>query len=613
MEKISNELKEEELKAEILEEKKTEENNEYEIKEEKNQFKQSSEKFKKKNKMWIIAIIALLIVLVILSTVFALININNEKIIAGVKIDGINMKGLTREEAKETLNKKIEEKINGEVKIKIDSDEQTLSLSQLELEYDVDNIVEVAYKIGRKGNIFVNNFNILQSKLFGNNLKLNAIYNKEILENVIKEIKTKIPNAVKEVNYCIEDDKLIITKGAPGLTINEDELKQKIAECMSLGKENIISVNTFNTNPKDINIEEIYEEVHTEAKDAYYTKNPFQIIPEVLGVDFNIDEAKEILKEEKEEYTIPLTITKPNKTVKNIGTEAFPDMLSTFSTRYDASNVPRTTNLKLAVEKINGAVVMPGEIFSYNKTVGKRTAEAGYKDAAGYQGGKVVPMIGGGICQISSTLYDAVVLANLDIVERHNHGFLTSYIGAGKDATVVYGALDFKFKNTRNYPITIKASAQNGIAKIEIYGVKEENEYEIEISSTILNYIPYSVVYENDSNYDEGYEKVTQNGSQGCKSITYKIYKLNGAEVSRKVLSTDTYDAMNKYITRGTRKTTPVVTEPVTPVEPNEPSVPEEPVTPEEPSQPEEPVTPPEPTKPTDPEDPIVVEPETQE
>ena len=123
--------------------------------------------------------------------------------------------------------------------------------------------------------------------------------------------------------------------------------------------------------------------------------------------------------------------------------------------------------------------------------------------------------------------------------------------------------------------------------------------YEIDISTTILNYIPYSVVYENDANLPEGTEKVTQYGSQGCKSITYKIFKLNGAEVSRVVLSTDTYDAMNKYISRGTKKITPTVTEPVIPDEPVNP------VEPEIPSEPEIPVTPEEPIEPIPPENPI--------
>lgn len=624
MEKISNK---EELKAEVIEEKKTEEIKDENVKEKKEKnlvvkpdskekkadkkeekddkndkekntkFQQSSESFyKKKSKKWIFIITALITILVMLSVVFALVNIGNEKIIDGITIDGIAMKGLTKEEAKTTLNNKIEEKLNKGLKVKVDNDEQELFLSQFEIEYDVDSAVETAYKIGREGNILVNNFDIVKCKLFGNDLKLNVSYNEEKIGNSINEVKSKISNAVQEVDYSIEEDELIITRGTAGYTINEEELKQKIIECMNLSKENVITINSFYSEPKDINIEKIYEAVHTEAKDAYYTKNPFQIFPEVLGIDFNIDEAKEELKETKDEYIIKLTITKPSKTVNDIGTEAFPDQLSTFTTRYDASNVPRTTNLKLAVDKINGTVVMPGETFSYNKTVGKRTAAAGFKEAAGYQGGKVVQMTGGGICQISSTLYDAVVYANLEVVERHNHAFTTSYIGAGKDATVVYGSLDFKFKNNRNYPISISASAQNGIAKIEIYGIKEENEYDVEISTTILSYIPYRVIYEDDSSLAEGVEKVTQHGGQGCKSITYKILKKNGVEVSRSVLSNDTYDAMNKYISRGTKKTVQQVTEPETPTEPSVPEPqPEEPITT---PQPEEPIATPQPEEP---------------
>ena len=141
-----------------------------------------------------------------------------------------------------------------------------------------------------------------------------------------------------------------------------------------------------------------------------------------------------------------------------IGTEAFPDLLSTFSTKYAASNKNRTTNLILASNKINGTVLMPGEVFSYNKVVGKRTIAAGYKEAPIYVSGRVEDGLGGGICQITSTLYNAVVFANLEIVERSNHQFVPSYVGASRDATVVYGALDFKFKNNTDYTIIINVS-----------------------------------------------------------------------------------------------------------------------------------------------------------
>lgn len=554
----------------------------------------------KKDKKIFIIIAIILIVLSILSTGFALININNENIIAGVTINGIKMQGLNKGEAKKFIENKIEEKLNKEIKIHVGKEEHTIILSQIETEYNIEKAIEEAYQLGRGKNIFVNNFEILKSMLLGNNINLNFTYNEDLINNIIQDIKNKIPNAVTNPTYCIEETELIITKGEEGFTINGNELKNKIIEKIEINSIEDIKIETFLAKPEEINIEKIYEEVHTEAKDAYYTTEPFQIYTEVKGIDFDLEAAKELLREEKEEYIIKLTITQPQKTTSDIGTEAFPDKLSTFSTRYDATNLTRTTNLKIAVNKINGVVLMPGDTFSYNKTLGKRTSEAGYKDAAGYAGGKVVQMIGGGICQISSTLYDAVVYANLEIVERHNHAFTTSYVGAGKDATVVYGSLDFQFKNSRNYPIKIESYMQNGIVTVNIYGIKEENEYDVEISTTILNYIPYEVFYEDDDSLTIGTEVVTQGGQKGCKSITYKILKQNGKEISRSVLSTDTYSPMNKFIKRGT---IPVVA-PATPVEPETPTTPEEPTTPEVPEQPGEVETPEESQKPETPETP---------
>jgi len=184
------------------------------------------------------------------------------------------------------------------------------------------------------------------------------------------------------------------------------------------------------------------------------------VFPHVEGKDFDLVAAKELLKEEKDEYEIPLIITLPAITTNKIGTKAFPHLLGRYTTKYDSGIIGRSNNLELAARKIDGVIVMPGEIFSYNKTVGKRTVESGFQEGLGYAAGKAVPMIGGGICQTSSTLYDAVVYANLEIVERYNHMFNTVYAGAGRDATVSWGTADFRFRNTRTYPIMIKATAR---------------------------------------------------------------------------------------------------------------------------------------------------------
>lgn len=304
--------------------------------------------------------------------------------------------------------------------------------------------------------------------------------------------------------------------------------------------------------PEEIDIEKIYNEVHREVQDAYYTTDPFIVYPEADGIDFDIENAKTILLEEKEEYEIPLIITKPSKTTKDIGTEAFPDLLATFSTNYLASNQNRTTNLILSAGKINGTVVLPGEEFSYNKVVGERTVSAGYKEAATFSGGKVVNGLGGGICQISSTLYDAVIMANLEVTERRNHQFVTSYVAAGKDATVVWGSQDFKFKNTRKYPIRITATVSGGVATIQIWGLKEEIEYDITIETKKTSTIVCETQYVQDASLPVGQQKVVQEGSNGRKVEAYKITRLNGEIVSTTLLSKDTYNAMKRIIHVGT-------------------------------------------------------------
>lgn len=515
-----------------------------------------NKKINKRKKIAIIIVIvfAIVIMLLLFSTIFAFININNNNIFSKIRINNIDISNLSIEEAKQVVNKKIEEKTSKNINIVAQDFEYQINLSQIEVSYNINECIEEAYGYGRSNNIFVNNYDILLSNIQGKNINLKYTYNEELLNKMIDDIELKIPNSVIQPNYCIEDNILIITKGKSGNSINKEDLKQKIINQSILENNNdIININFIQKEPEEINIEKIYKEVYTEPMNAYYIKEPFQIFPHVNGINFDLEKAKEILKEEKEEYEINLEITIPEVTTNKIGTEAFPHLLSSFTTKYDASNIARSTNLELAMEKLNGVMVNPGETFSYNKTLGKRTTQAGYKEAGGYAGGKVVQTLGGGICQISSTLYDAVVYANLEIVERHNHMFLAGYVGAGQDATVVYGALDFQFKNTRNYPIVIKTNIGNGIAKIEIYGIKEEIEYQVEISTKILSYTPYKEVYEKDSTLKKGTQRILQKGMNGCKSITYKILKFNGAEVAREVLSSDTYDPMNKIIKVGTK------------------------------------------------------------
>lgn len=512
---------------------------------------------KRKKKIKIAIIIGIIIfILFIFSIIFALLNMNSNKIISGISVNGIEISGLTVEEARGKLETIIAEKKNKQIFLKYNDFETEINAELMEVNYDIEGTIQSAYNVGRDNNIFVNNYNILFTLIGKRNINLEASLNVQELEKAIQDTSSKLPGAIKESSYYIEDDNLIITKGTKGVAIDINDTINKIKTRLNNINDNsqdYIYLTVIEKEPDAIDIEKIYNEVHTEAKNAYYTKDPFQVYPEVNGVDFNVEEAKEILKEDKEEYTIKLIITKPEVTIDQIGTEAFPERLSIFTTRYDASNTNRTTNLRLACEKINGKVLLAGETFSYNKTVGERTIAAGYKEAKIYSAGEVVDGLGGGICQISSTLYNAAVLANLEIVERRNHQFVTSYLPAGRDATVVYGLTDFKFKNTRKYPIRIIANVKSGIATIEMYGIKEDEEYTISIDTRTVGTTPYTTKYEDDASLAPGAEVVKQNGANGLQTETYITKSLDGKVVSRSLLSKDTYTPMQKIIRRSTK------------------------------------------------------------
>ena len=515
----------EEIKDEKKNKDKKEEDKKVSKSEQKNKEVEKSKKTnKKRNSILIAIIIGILVILgIVVSTIFALLNIRNDKIVSGVSISGIEVSGLSKEEAKGKIEAMYQEKKEEEIDIKYEDFETTLNPTLLEVNYNIDKAIEDAYLVGRKDNIFFNNYDILYTLLCKKNINVDMTLNEEVAKQNIEDIGVNLPGVVVESSYSVEDDELIITKGKAGVKIDTEKLLNEIKERLNDVnlKEKIIEIPVLNKEPESIDIDKIHEEIYTEAKDAYYTKNPFAVYPEVEGIDFDVEEAKALLEEEKEEYVIKLKITKPKVTISQIGSEAFPDQLATFTTRFDVSDVDRSTNLKIACQKINGKVILSGDTFSYNKALGARTAAAGYKNGKIYSGGQVVDGIGGGICQISSTLYNSVLLADLEIVERRNHQFVTSYVGPGRDATVVYGLTDFKFKNTRQYPVRISASAQNGIATISIYGIKEENEYTFKFSTKTVATIPFSVRYVEDESLDVGTEKVKQKGTNGLKTETY--------------------------------------------------------------------------------------------
>lgn len=447
---------------------------------------------------------------------------SSDKIITGIYIKGVEVAGLTKEQAIEKVTNEFNNVLPNNLTVVHGEYETQLNLEDLGTNLNIEEAVNRAYNIGRDSNIFKNMGTIIKNLVSINDLDLNVTVNTEQCTPILNDISTKLPDTVVQSSYYVEENKLIITRGKSGnvvdVTPSIENIKNKIQDLTYASSK--IELVTVAKDPDAIDIDKIHNEIYKEPVNAYYTTNPYVVYPHENGVDFNIsvDEANAMLNEVKDEYEIPLKYTAPSVTTNMIGTEAFPDLLAKFSTNYNARDTDRTTNLRLAAEKINGTVLMPGETFSYNTVVGERTIAAGYKEAAMYQNGEVVDGLGGGICQISTTLYNAVLYSNLEIVERRNHQFVPSYASAGRDATVVYGSIDFRFKNTRNYPVKILCTVSGGVAKCEIYGLKENPDYDVEITS-----------------------RVTQTTATSIKSETYKTVRQNGQVISSERINKDTY------------------------------------------------------------------------
>lgn len=467
----------------------------------------------------LLLLILVILVVIIFSIIFSLMNANNKNIIQGVYINNIDVSNLSENEAMEILEQKLNDNKKNYIIVKYNNYTRNIKLQDINGKFNIEDAVNNACNIGKDKDIIQNNYKILSTMIFKNKIEANFTYDEELLQKMINEISLEIPGMAINSSYIIDGDNLIIKNGTEGLKIQESTFTKDLIKAFSSDTKEF-EIKTEQCNRKEIDIEKIYKEVYKKPINAYYTTNPHEIHKEETGVDFAItlQEAKNILSENKEEYIIPLKKIQPQIKVSDLDADAFPDLLSTFTTKYGTGDVNRNINIALAAKSINSVVLMPGETFSYNDLIGECSTKTGYKAATIYMNGELSTGIGGGICQVSTTLYNTVLRANLEIVERRNHSLGVTYVPSGQDAMVSIGTQDFKFKDNREYPIKVVAYVGTGSVTCQIYGLKQDTEYEVKLYSRTI------------SKTDKKY-----------KVETYKILCLNGAEVSRTWLSTDTY------------------------------------------------------------------------
>ncbi len=225
--------------------------------------------------------------------------------------------------------------------------------------------------------------------------------------------------------------------------------------------------------------------------------------------------------------------------VKQIKRHHLNNIISTYTTYFNRSQSNRVCNIKLAAQKLNGTVVMPKEVFSFNKIVGARLKGRGYKKATEIINGERVKGVGGGVCQVSSTLYNTVLLANLKIVERRHHSQPVGYIPLGRGATVYYGQIDFKFKNNTESPVVILAKIINNQLTISLLG--RDSGEQVEIITSNPEIIKKKVIVKTDNSLSVGDKRIVCQGRDGIKVKVQRIVKRGDKIIKKEDVSYNFY------------------------------------------------------------------------
>lgn len=352
-------------------------------------------------------------------------------------------------------------------------------------------------------------------------------------------------------NKDIPAQTLVIHLGVPGVGFDVQDVYRQVLDAYSLHTflvtvENVESVKE----PDPVDLQKIYDEYYVEPVDASVNMQNFETIPGRYGYGFDLEKAQKLLDEAKygDELRIPMEFIAPDVLDS---TSFYKDVLGNHQTRH-TSNENRNINLRLACEAINGTVLDPGETFSFNTTVGQRTSERGYRTAPADSNVNGGSTLGGGISQVSSTLYYAALLSDLEIISRQPNQFAPGFIDYGMDANVSWGLYDFSFRNNLGYPIRIQAEVSGGYVRVSILGTEERSNYVL-MDYTITKTKDFKTEkkefpFKNEEGYKDG--DVVREGITGYTIKTYKVrYDMRTNEVlSRDYVATTEYESVNRIV-----------------------------------------------------------------
>lgn len=502
-------------------------------------------------------------------------------------VAGVDIGGMRVQDAISAVTLAVQDYATKNMEVSIYDSTVTISAATAGVTLDAEKAVHEAYRYGEK--------NTLSSRYDADILSHMTI-NEEAIRTELALLGKNYNSVLKETSYQVTGERpvltplaegedepecqvLQITKGTPEYAFDVDSIYNAILSGYNTGNLHVVMDNEPKM-PKEFDIDALYNAYYIAPVDAAFDTKTFDVSDESYGYEFDLESAKTAFHEADFGQTvqIPFTRIKPQVLGAELRALLFRDVLSTY-TAYQSSGSNRATNLRLACEAVNGTVLYPGDVFSYNNTLGERTAEKGYKAAAAYSGSETVSAIGGGICQVSSAIYYCTLVADLEVLERDCHRFASGYVPLGMDATINWGTIDLKFRNTTNYPLRIEAYADGGSVTIKLIGTDDKDYYVLPEYSLIRS-IPYTTVTQvmtsdNEKGYKDG--EVITSPYTGYEVNTYRCkYDKETDELIESVYERySAYAKRDKEVCKIEDPTEPT-TEPTTPPTeaPTEPTAP---------------------------------------
>ena len=506
----------------------------------------------------------------------------NRTIEANITIAGVQVQGMTRKELSEAVSEAFVLSHRGkQMVVKIGSETVTLTSDGSGVHLDTEKLANAALNHKTDSpdpEVFP----------FADYVQMD----REKVMPILQAATDKIQSTLTQSSYTVSgkapekfdaidetcDQKITFTIGTPGISVNPERVYEAILAAYAEGNFSFEFIFPIEK-PDELDIEKIFAEECTPAINAEVDTKTWEVSQESLGYGFDIAAVSEALETANYGDTLSFDFVwlEPTDTKEALTKAMFRDVLgqATASSGWDAN---RNTNIRLSSNAVNGKILLPGEVFSFNQTTGQRTKEKGYKEGGAFIGGEVVTAIGGGICQVSSAIYYASVLADMEIVERYNHAYATGYLPNGTDATVSWGYLDFKFKNNTDRPIKIEAIPNGGTVTVRILGV-DTRDYYVKFVSETLKVIPYPVEEveyppDNPQGYKDG-QVISK--SSPCVGFEAKSYRNKYDKETNKLISStlenyDKYGTRKKVVVKIVDPNPPVVepeTTPGTSTEPN--------------------------------------------